>query len=382
MKTDDARTLLARGRAALHGERQLADATGTVPVAHYLDPDRLARERAALRAFPVPIASSSELARPGDWLAREAWGSPLLLTRGADGRLGAFLNVCRHRGVRLAPDGGAGSDRRSFSCPYHGWTYAAGDGRLQGVPQDFGFPCLDREAHGLVPVPAIERAGLVWCVPDPATGPLGPDALGPLADELEGFGLGRHVRFAPRRIVVRANWKLLVDGSLEAYHFKVAHRQTIAAMFENNVQLVDEFGLHRRLFLVKSRLAEATGEELHTADAQALRQYGNTLYSFFPSTAVLLQPDHAQLSWTEPLDAATTAVHDVALLPEAPATEKAEAYWRKNVELYRRTLQEDYDLAESTQAGLASGANTHLRFGTFEFAAPRFHAQLAALLER
>ena len=31
---------------------------------------------------------------------------------------------------------------------------------------------------------------------------------------------------------VRANWKLLVEGGLEAYHFKVAHRNTIGPHFQ------------------------------------------------------------------------------------------------------------------------------------------------------
>lgn len=70
-------------------------------------------------------------------------------------------------------------------------------------------------------------------------------------------------------------------------------------------------------------------------------------------------------------------MHELTLIPEAPASEKATAHWDANVALYRRTLAEDYALAESIQAGLASGANDALSFGTFEYSAPRFHAQLA-----
>ncbi|MNI98176.1 hypothetical protein D3C73_1569690 [compost metagenome] len=64
------------------------------------------------------------------------------------------------------------------------------------------------------------------------------------------------------------------------------------------------------------------------------------------------------------------------MLPTAPDGPKALGYWNANVDLYRRTLTEDYVLSESIQAGLPTGANDVLTFGSFEFSAPRFHAQL------
>jgi hypothetical protein len=91
---------------------------------------------------------------------------------------------------------------------------------------------------------------------------------------------------------------------------------------------------------------------------------------------ILVQPDHAQLSSLEPLSATRTRVHEVALVPQPPASDKATRSWQANVDLYRRTLAEDYELAESIQTGLATGANEALTFGTFEYSALRFHSQL------
>ncbi|MGK4422210.1 hypothetical protein ACSLVQ_28580, partial [Klebsiella pneumoniae] len=70
-----------------------------------------------------------------------------------------------------------------------------------------------------------------------------------------------------------------------------------------------------------------------------------------------------------------------ALIPSPPDGEKAAGHWRRNVELYRRTLAEDYALMESMQCTMASGANEALTFGAFEFAAARFHAQLESELK-
>ncbi|KQX96230.1 aromatic ring-hydroxylating oxygenase subunit alpha [Variovorax sp. Root473] len=362
-----ATTALQAGRADAQGEGE------RVPVSQYTDEAIARDERRLLLRHPQPVAASASLASPGAWLSLTHTDVPLLLVRQESGQVQAFLNVCRHRGARVVPEG-SGSEARAFVCPYHAWTYKP-DGALRGVPESFGFPCLKQDESGLRRLATVERAGVVWVVCEPSQADSDPGAnLGALMDNLESLaGLRAPVAYAPRTYEVAANWKLLVDGSFEAYHFKVAHRETIAPMFLHNLQIVDEFDLNRRLYLLKSKFQE------HRPDAAGFdpRRYGNLTYFFFPNTTILVQPDHAQLSMLEPLGATRTRVHELTLIPEAPASEKATAHWDANVALYRRTLAEDYALAESIQAGLASGANDALNFGTFEYSAPRFHAQLA-----
>ena len=373
MSDDFAAELHQRASAAMRAGRAEAQGEGSqVPVARYTDEAQAGAELRLLLRHPQPVAASSSLATPGAWLSLTHMGVPLLLVRQDNGTLQAFINVCRHRGARVVP-AGSGSGARSFVCPYHAWTYKP-DGALRGVPESFGFPCLKQEESGLRRLATAERAGVVWVVLDPSVQAGTPgEHLGALMDNLESLsGLRTPVGFAPRSYEVAANWKLLVDGSFEAYHFKVAHRNTIAHMFVGNMQIVDEFELNRRLYLIKSKFAQDKPE----AAGFDPRRYGNLTYFFFPNTTILVQPDHAQLSSLEPLGPARTRVHELTLIPEAPASDKATAHWEANVELYRRTLAEDYALAESIQAGLASGANEAFTFGSFEFAAPRFHSQL------
>ena len=357
-----------------HGDADVASAQ--VPVTRYLDPDVSEAELQLMRRTAQPVVHASALSAPGDWVSLTHMDTPLLLVRKPDRSVHAFLNVCRHRGARVVPPG-AGSGSRAFVCPYHAWSYRP-DGSLIGLPQAHGFPCLDKADSGLRRLACTERVGLVWVGLDLAvTSDALNTQLGPLMDELESLtGLRSPVGFAPRSYVVHANWKLLVDGSFEAYHFKIAHRETIAHMFADNMQVIDEFGLNRRLHLVKSNFAK----EQPSADGFDPRRYGNILYYFFPSATLLVQPDHAQVSVLEPLGPTRTRVHEVTLIPEEPESDKARNYWQANVELYRRTLSEDYALSESIQAGLRSGANDALTFGTFEFSAPRFHEQLQEAL--
>lgn len=373
MNENFAADLHRRATAAMRSGHADADEKGgRVQASQYLSEALTNQELGLLRQHPQPVAASSSLASPGAWLSLTHFGIPLLLVRQESGRVQAFLNVCRHRGARVVPEG-SGSEARMFVCPYHAWSYRP-DGALRGVPESFGFPCLKREESGLRKLATAERAGVVWVILDPSLSESDPGArLGVLMDNLESLeGLSKSVGFAPRSYIVEANWKLLVDGTFEAYHFKVAHRETIAHMFAGNMQIVDEFDLHRRLYLIKTKFSE---DKPDVAGFDP-RKYGNISYFFFPATMILVQPDHAQLSSLEPLSATRTRVHEITLIPQLPASDKATRYWQANVDLYRRTLAEDYELAESIQTGLATGANEALTFGTFEYSALRFHSQL------
>ena len=130
------------------------------PVTRYTDPAQAAREIEVLfRQFPIVMGHASDVAQPGDFFTHDATGVPVLVTRDNDGTLRAFLNVCRHRGARV--EGKECGHARTFSCPYHSWTYGL-DGKLRGIPQPAGFEGVDRSKLGLVELPAWERFGLIW----------------------------------------------------------------------------------------------------------------------------------------------------------------------------------------------------------------------------
>src|SRR5262245_59968287 len=69
----------------------------------YTDPDPAARERRRLfRQRPLLMGFASEWAAPGAFSTDDYAGVPILVARGRDGKLRAFLNVCRHRGAKVA----------------------------------------------------------------------------------------------------------------------------------------------------------------------------------------------------------------------------------------------------------------------------------------
>ena len=351
------------------GTTDMLPAGHTRAVSFYTDAAQFARERAVLfRRHPVAIGYSADVAKPGDFVTHDLSGVPLLAVRGRDGALRAFVNACRHRGTRVEWEA-CGRGKRAFVCPYHAWTYGD-DGTLAHIPHEDGFAGLDRAARGLVPVRAAEHAGLVWAVPDAAWRGDIVAPLAPLAAELDALGLATHVPYAPRRYDVAANWKLVNDSSLDSYHIRHAHRNTIAPLFFDTMCVFDRFGANQRLFLAKRSI-----ETLRDTDPAGwrIRDHGSPLYFFFPGTVVLLEPDHAQIAQMWPAAPDRTIVTGATLIPEAPKSEKARAHWDKNVQIFWSTLAEDFALMESKQSTLGAGANTELVFGRFEHSAAWFH---------
>ena len=90
------------------------------------------------------------LPAPGSVLAHEGYGVPLLLTRGKDGQIRAFLNACQHKGAKLVEDCEPHKMSR-LTCPYHGWEFGA-DGLCSKIPSldsQAKFPGRAATATGL-----------------------------------------------------------------------------------------------------------------------------------------------------------------------------------------------------------------------------------------
>lgn len=350
-----------------------ADAAPTrIDVAAYGDRERIAREIGVLfRKLPVAVGHVSQLPRPGDFLTHDASGVPLLVVRHDDGELHAFLNVCRHRGTRVE-SAACGSNKKAFTCPYHAWTYAC-DGKLLHVPHERGFAGATA-GRDLVRVPLAVIAGLVFVVPSPGAAIDG-GWLGPLAADLEGFGLATSYVYAPTTMIKQLAWKLAIDVFLESYHLKSAHRDSIYSMFFDNLGLVDRVGPHLRNVFPKRTI-----RELATRDVREwqLRAHANVLFHLFPNTLVLVEPDHAAVLHLWPRGTTETLLTAYTLVPEAPATDKARAYWDKNNAILYNAVGEDFAMGESIQRGLDSGAQTELVFGAFEHALAHFHDQVRA----
>lgn len=346
-----------------HGTTDLSAGLYREPVQNYCSAERLEAELALMRRRYVPFCPSAALAAPGAFVAREAAGTPILAARGDDGVARAFRNTCRHRGNVLAQGAGCA---RAFRCRYHGWTYTLA-GALRHVPQEHGFPGLDKRERGLVPLPVIERHGLVF-VAQREDAVWDQDAL----PELAGPELQLH---RSEEIEIEANWKVLTEGFLEGYHLKATHAQTFFPRQYDNITVVEHLGRNNRLaFPYRAIERQRTLDSAQRQPDRALT-YLNHL---FPNVVVATFPEFRALVALEPLAVDRTRVHTWMLSRRDP--ERLQELERA-MDFADRGIAEDRDMARAIQRGMASGGNAYFEFGLFEGAITHFHQGLHAELD-
>ncbi len=367
--------LLERALALVEGgSTDMVDEDRWQPVVDYCDPERLEAERALLKSAPIIVADASALKESQSYITHDDSGVPIVVMRGADGVLRALLNVCRHRGARLVePQRGR---LKVLQCPYHAWTYA-NDGRLLSIPDQEGFPSacnLD-----LISLPVIERFGFIWVRPEPNDASL--EAFFAPLSELESFSLGTHASLFPYERQIAADWKIVLELGLEAYHVRKTHAQTIyKRIFFGNRSLVDHLDPHIRIVFPTTNI-----KELRTLPKEKwnIRNYAYVGYLLFPNTTILIEPDHAMRMTVFPTKAQMSTARITTLTPEYPADERAWSNARHNKDLLDLTLSEDFAMGESIAKGLSATRNGQHLFGRFEQGLQFFHASIdRALCER
>ncbi len=352
-------------------------ARATINAQVYLSADRFAaeKERLFLR-LPLPIAPSALLPEPDMSAAHSEYGLPLLVTRDGTGTAHVFYNVCRHRGTPLLEPRDP-VKRAAIVCPYHAWSYRT-DGRLAAVPRIEAFEGFDKKSYGLRELPSWEGGGLIWCGLDPSAPPDFAAALGELALDLDAFGLSQMHLYRRRLHEVPANWKLIMDAFLEAYHVQRLHAKTIGPYFADTVTVADFLGDHQRSAVGRVEYLQSAG----TTRFAELRRAITYTYLVFPATTIVASPDYINIVIAYPRTPSHTVVEDFMLIPEPPADEKAEDHWRRSFELIDGQVfgKEDFGVAALEQVGLSSGALAELELGGLELGLRQFHDRVESYL--
>ena len=223
----------------------------------YTDPVRFEAERAKLFGkVPLLAGLSCEIAHPGDVMLFDSAGPAIVIARGRDGALNAFLNMCTHRAARLVND----CDRRKLMvCPFHGWSFGL-DGRLVGMPGDAAFEGVDRATRNLVRVPVSEWGGMVFVKAHAGDETIDVEAwLGDMAPQLARLNLADARLIKHSRIDVEASWKYALDTYGEGYHFGALHPTTFGMTTVSNVILYDSFAPHYRVMFTNVAYRDLVG---------------------------------------------------------------------------------------------------------------------------
>jgi len=179
----------------------------------------------------------SEIPEPGDFRARDVAGRPLILARGSDGQVRALLNTCTHRGSLVCRQ--TSGNTKSFQCPYHAWTFS-NQGELIGVPGEDAYGTgFDRQELGLATAPCMESyRGFIFVSFNPYVDDLvdylagAREYLDLICDQSE---VGMEIVSGTQAYCMRANWKLLVENSIDGYHAPITHQRYIEFLYETGI---------------------------------------------------------------------------------------------------------------------------------------------------
>lgn len=338
---------------------QAAWSAKTLPARYYTDARifREEMERFFARRW-ICVGRAEAIPNAGDYFLREVAGESLIVTRGRQGGIAAFYNVCRHRGTRLCAEA-AGTFHGRIQCPYHGWSYGL-DGRLLGAPHMEGV-AFSREQYPLHAVRTEVWDGHVFLhlgkKPAALARQLGdlPKKFAPW--RMQDLRLGRRVVYD-----VKANWKLVVLNYNECLHCPLVHpglnRLTDylgadnespqpgyiggAMGFSNGAETMNDDGRRRRAYL--PGLDEGQRKQV-------------CYYAVYPNLLLALHPDYMLVHTLWPRAADRTEIvcewffHPAEMARPGFDSNDAVTFWD-------RTNREDWHIVEQSQLGIQSRAYT------------------------
>lgn len=381
MKATEESKALAR-RALAHLRNRTTDqASGTMeqPIAAYTDPERYQREVDRLfRHLPLALALGIELPGPQTYRAMTMMDVPVLLIRGEDSVVRAFINVCRHRGAQLCK-AGHGTVQR-LVCPYHAWQYDL-KGKLKGLYGSATFGEVGPETHSLTELWCAERSGLVWVGLTPGETFDIDQWLGGFAAQLDTLNLDKWYVYEQREIP-GPGWKVAWDGYLEAYHHNTVHPDTVGRYTIGNLTLHDTYGPHQRIVFGRRTL-----DQLNTVpeDQWEPDQHIRRIHLGFPNLAISgVMGDHCLMSQMLPGPTPeTTITRQTVLAAHKPVTDEEKQVTASFSEVVLKAVRdEDYVIGQGIQEGLKSGGNQSLIFGRNEPAVQHFHKMIAEFMRK
>jgi phenylpropionate dioxygenase-like ring-hydroxylating dioxygenase large terminal subunit len=168
------------------------------------------------------VGFTSDFKEINDFIVSSVSGTPVVV-QNLKGTIRAFKNICSHRHsiIQTTQKG-----NRVLMCPYHGWAYNE-KGIPNGIPKKplFSFTneeleCLKLEEY------KIEICGSLVFVKIVKNDITLSDFLGDFYQEIEKMTNNFGDLIDINEIEIEANWKIIVENTLESYHVALIHSET------------------------------------------------------------------------------------------------------------------------------------------------------------
>ena len=322
----------------------------------------------------VAVGCLQLVKNPGDILVTEVAGRSILVMRDKTGKLGAFYNVCRHRGSKLLEKS---CNIKNLHCPYHAWVYGL-DGQCLGtsmfrnekivdtVPSNEGETDLsdtslfDKKNYGLLPLSVQTWGFLVFVNLSTKTTPL-EEWLGDIPQKFQSHVLENWEIFGEKNYDVASNYKLIEENFMEYYHLPFVHPEL------TNVSRMEDHHRSQGAGMYTGMLTTPVSRDvdsvwLNLPPAHGLnKEHLEAAYHIciFPNVTITILPNHAFCMITDPICANQTRERTFLLSP--PGTLDNESHTSMFLELVKfwdMVNTQDLGIVERVQQGLSNTAFT------------------------
>lgn len=169
------------------------------------------------------ICFRQDVSNVNDFITSRIGRIPVVV-QNMNGEIKAFMNVCSHRFSILQT---AERGNRPLFCPYHGWAFNH-EGIPTGIPKKPLFKGFsEQELCDL----KLNEYSLQICgdlifvhINTPKTSLK--EYLGEFYLDLEQISSSKDILVDTNRINIGANWKVIVENTLESYHVNLVHAET------------------------------------------------------------------------------------------------------------------------------------------------------------
>ena len=338
--------------------KMMPEGASTLPGPYYHDEAIHTRELDIMFSrMWIGAGRVDDVPEPGNFVTRTIGSDNIVIVRDASGEIGAFHNICRHRGTRIC-DEASGALKGSIQCPYHAWTYSL-DGKLIGAPHMNEVKDFDKSRYGLHRVGCEVWDGHVFINLSNERQTL-LDQIHGLPERVARFGAGELRRGARVTYDVKANWKLIVQNYGECYHCPLIHpdlnrvthylsgaNDVVGENYNGGYQIIgDEY----RTLTVEGKPVRSHFKGLRDEDHN--RVY---YYIVFPNLLLSLHPDYMMTHTLWPKGPGES--HVICEWHFDPAEMAKPGFTGKDaVDFWDMTNRQDWRACELSQLGVVSSA--------------------------
>lgn len=300
------------------------------------------------------VGFKSFLKEEDDFITQEIGGIPVVV-QNCRGTVKAFKNICSHRHSIIQVKS---SGNRPLMCPYHGWAYND-KGVPTGIPKKPLFQFTREELECLkLKEYKVDFCGELVFVNLSNDGQELRDFMGDMFTEVEKMSSNFGELADVNEMVIQANWKVLVENTLESYHVNLIHEETFKKLGAGGMEFT---------FIKEHSVWDATllAGENEGKNAKIHSPYQNRDYVIpgykhmivFPN--VLISSTYGvsfNLSYITPIDSNSSRFMSYVFLTKKEGGQAGstleEIYKQSLVTFNRKVFDEDKEICEKVQLGV------------------------------